>query len=172
MRDFRVLGPKWDVRMRFLSSRLRDLCGKVGWKIIRVRSNISRTDAYMNSQGLHKYMPDGIPALRRWRRHRVQPLTKKLFTIYTCYQRKYIKGVSLNISTTFQGRKALCKRVVSQHKTDIMFLCVCGGEGLFVSFCLGIFFLISLVVFCLLWFLFWEKERKKKGERYGDIMKE
>lgn len=50
-------------------------------------------------------------------------------------------------------------------------VCVCGGEGLFVSFCLGIFFyLIGCFLFVMVSFL--REREKKKGERYGDIMKE
>lgn len=41
-------------------------------------------------------------------------------------------------------------------------VCVCGGEGLFVSFCLGIFFLSHWLFFVCYGFFF-ERKREKKG---------
>lgn len=178
---FGALSPKWDVFIELLLSRISDPWKRKGGKIIRARdggwllgNSHSRTNPHMNSQklrqyvqALYKFNPDKVSALRRGSRHKIPPLTKKLFAVNTCWEGKisFLQwSVTGNINHT--ARQTWCSGIVAQHTT--------GSMDFWCTFCFG--FCIDLVWVFSYWFsslptfiffpgffffFFWEREHMK-----------
>lgn len=124
VRDFGALSSKWDVFVMPLPSRLRDPYRRGGRKSIRaggmgvskkLSSRHNRIDAHVNSrrpwqqtQDLHKFKSDGVPAQRWGSRHRAPLLTQEaIYNQYTLSKRKksiVSNGVSPGVISHIQGR--------------------------------------------------------------------
>lgn len=102
-------------------------------------------------QGLHWFKPDGILTLREESGDELLPLTRKLFAINNCYQRKNSvssNGVSLSIFSTLQTRPQAQEWLDNTRQTKWYFC------KFIVSVCLFGVFLVVLSFACLFSFLF------------------
>lgn len=108
----------------------------------------NRSDVHRNSQkrwqheqDLHRFEPNGVPALRVGSEHRAPPLAKKLFAIDNLISKRtsvVYNGVSLGVSFTLQGRH--------QRKVN------CKELGMTQCYFCGIFILFSPFFFVILYF--------------------
>lgn len=115
------------------------------------------------------------PTLRGASKHRVLPLIKKLFAIYTSQQEKYIHFLQQSVTdyVNHNPGPTPCPGVVSEYKIKPWSFV---GAGRFVSFCFDIFYLIDCFLFvCFIGLvllnvhLLWEREMRGQNER-EDVM--
>lgn len=113
-----------------------------------------------------------IPALRRGSRHKVLPLTKKLFTMDTRWEKKYqLYFFQWSIATKLKGWLYAHEWVCGQQKTDFRFCVV-----FLFYFWFGLVWLSWLsFVLIFVWYMFWFLEREYKwgvGREIGRIWEE
>lgn len=141
-RERETVGSKCDVCTKALPLRLRDLGRGGNRETVRVRgggwvsketesSRHSRSDAHKNSQrlwqdtqNLHILKSNKNPSTERGSRHKVPPLTKRLFAIGNCWERKTLifQWCIAGTSTTLQDRLHAQAKLANTKQTPCFVL--------------------------------------------------
>lgn len=104
------------------------------------------------------------PSTKMGNGHKVPTLTKKLFAVDVCKERKNPVAVTGHINHI----PVMCPRIVDQHKMDFMFVCFSFGFDIFVLFLFSACFYFHF----LFYFSFLrkrERQRQRESEHEHEV---